>query len=114
PHSYLWLRPTRALQASPTVHQCILAYSSDLTLLDTACRPHGVTWGIGKIQAASLDHAMWFHAPIPLDDWLLYYKDSPNASGGRGFVRGSFFTRHGQHLASVAQEGLIRPVRPQP
>ena len=86
----------------------MLAYASDMTLLDTALFPHGRMVFDPDLQAASLDHAMWFHRPFRADDWLLYAEDSPSASGGRGFNRGSLFSRDGQLVASVAQEGLIR------
>jgi acyl-CoA thioesterase-2 len=85
-----------------------MAYASDMTLLDTCIRPHGVSWMQGKLQSASLDHAMWFHAPVRTNDWLLYAQDSPSASGARGFNRGTIFTKEGRLVASVAQEGLIR------
>ena len=71
-------------------------------------RPHGVSWISGKLQSASLDHAMWFHEPFKADEWMLYAMDSPSASGARGFNRGSLYSRDGRLVASVAQEGLIR------
>ena len=86
----------------------MLAYASDYSLLATALLPHGLTFSQGNIRAASLDHAMWFHRDFRLDDWLLYAMDSPSASHGRGFSRGNFFTRAGELVASVAQEGMIR------
>ncbi len=92
----------RALQAA------ILAYLSDMTLLDTSLHPHGRTIFDRDLQVASLDHAMWFHRPCRLDDWLLYTQDTPSASGARGFNRGALYTRDGLLIASVAQEGLIR------
>ena len=85
-----------------------LAFVSDMTLLDTALLPHGKSI-FSDIQVASLDHAMWFHRPFRADEWLLYAQDSPSASGARGFNRGALFTRDGLLVASVAQEGLIRP-----
>lgn len=91
------------------IHQCILAYASDMSLLDSGTRPHGLTWHEGKAVMASLDHAMWFHADVRTDDWLLYAQDSPSASGARSFNRGSIYTREGKLVASVAQEGLMRP-----
>jgi acyl-CoA thioesterase-2 len=78
-------------------------------ILDTATKPHGVNWFTGGVQMASLDHAMWFHEPFDIAQWLLYAMDSPSASGARGFNRGEVFTRDGRLVASVAQEGLIRP-----
>nr|WP_247642338.1 acyl-CoA thioesterase domain-containing protein [Brucella suis] len=92
----------RALQAA------ILAYLSDMTLLDTSLHPHGRFIFDRDMQVASLDHAMWFHRPCRLDDWLLYTQDAPSASGARGFNRGALYTRDGVLIASVAQEGLIR------
>ncbi|MDP2123458.1 MAG: acyl-CoA thioesterase II [Parvibaculum sp.] len=108
PMQHVWFRARKQVGDSPALHQCITAYASDMTLLDTCIRPHGVSWLSGKLQTASLDHAMWFHAPFRSDEWLLYTQDSPSASGARGFNRGSIYTRAGQLVASVAQEGLIR------
>ena len=90
------------------LHQCVLAYASDFTLLDTALIAHGKLSFDPDIQLASLDHAMWFHRPFRADEWLLYAQDSPNAFGARGFSRGSVFTRDGMLIASVTQEGLMR------
>jgi acyl-CoA thioesterase-2 len=86
----------------------VLAYASDMTLLDTALLPHGISWVDEKLQSASIDHAMWFHRPFRADEWLLYDQDSPSASGARGYNRGNVFTRGGELVASVAQEGLMR------
>jgi len=106
---YVWFRARKAIEEGNfALNQCIMAYASDMTLLDTCIRPHGVSWLSGKLQSASLDHAMWFHAPFQADEWLLYAMDSPSASGARGFNRGSIFRQDGQLVASVAQEGLIR------
>lgn len=106
---FVWIRARKAIEESNVaLNQCILAYASDMTLLDTCIRPHGVSWLSGKLQSASLDHAMWFHAPFKVDEWMLYAMDSPSASGARGFNRGSLYTRDGRLVASVAQEGLIR------
>lgn len=106
---YVWFRARKAIEEGNfALNQCIMAYASDMTLLDTCVRPHGVSWLSGKLQSASLDHAMWFHAPFQADEWLLYAMDSPSASGARGFNRGAIFTRDGRLVASVAQEGLIR------
>ncbi len=90
-----------------------MAYASDVTLLDTTLAPHGLSVGdAGKeVMLASLDHAMWFHLPFRADDWLLYDQDSPAAAGARGFARGQMFTRTGVLVVSVAQEGLVRPLR---
>ncbi len=96
----------------PAIHAAVLAYLSDMTLLDTAMIRHGRSVFDSDLQAASLDHAIWFHRPCRVDEWLLYAEDSPSASGGRGFTRGQIFTRAGTLAASVAQEGLIRPKKP--
>ena len=108
PSQHVWIRTTGRLPDDPEIHRCVLAYASDMTLLDTALYPHGRSVFDPDLQAASLDHAMWFHRPFRADEWLLYAEDSPSASGGRGFNRGSLFRRDGQLVASVAQEGLIR------
>jgi acyl-CoA thioesterase-2 len=108
---HIWIRATGRLPDEPAIHQCVLAYASDMTLLDAASIPHGRTLFEKSIMAASLDHAMWFHRPFRADDWLLYAQDSPNASGARGFSRGLIFSRDGTLVASVAQEGLIRERR---
>ncbi|MBV9432535.1 MAG: acyl-CoA thioesterase II [Hyphomicrobiales bacterium] len=104
----LWMRTTAALPDDPILHRCVLAYASDLTLLDTSLVAHGRTLFERGFQGASLDHAMWFHAPFRADEWLLYSQDSPFSGGARGFSRGSIFSRDGRLVASVAQEGLIR------
>jgi acyl-CoA thioesterase-2 len=90
----------------------VLAYASDMTLLDTSLVAHGRSVLDGSIVAASLDHALWFHRPFRADEWLLYAQDSPFSGGGRGLSRGLIFTRAGELVASVAQEGLIRVRRP--
>ena len=108
PHQSVWVRATGPLPNDIALHQCVLAYASDMTLLDTALLPHGIGWFSDEIQMASLDHAMWFHRRFRADDWLLYVQDSPSASGARGFNRGLIYTRDGRLIASVAQEGLMR------
>jgi acyl-CoA thioesterase II len=108
----VWIRATGALPDDPAIHQCVLAYASDMTLLDTALVPHGRTLFEKDFMAASLDHALWLHRPFRADDWLLYAQDSPNLHGARGFARGLIFTRDGTLVASVAQEGLVRERRP--
>jgi len=105
---HVWVRATERLPDNPDLHLCILAYASDITLLDTSLLDHGRSIFDRDIQAASLDHAMWFHRPFRADEWLLYSQESPSASGARGFNRGMFFDRTGNLVASVAQEGLIR------
>ena len=108
---HVWIRTTGPLPDDPALHRCALAYASDLTLLDTSLVPHGRSVLEGSVQAASLDHALWFHRPFRADEWLLYAQDTPSASGGRGFARGLIFDRGGTLVASVAQEGVIRERR---
>ncbi len=107
----VWMRATKALPEDPAIHQCVLAYASDMMLLDSALIPHGRTVFENTIQGASLDHALWFHRPFRADEWLLYAQDTPNAEGALGFARGLIFDRQGRLVASVAQEGLIRERR---
>lgn len=109
PKQAIWMRANGRLPDDPKLHQCVLAYASDFTLLDTALIAHGKLLFDTDIQLASLDHAMWIHRPFRADDWLLYVQDSPSAHGARGFCRGSVFTRDGQLVASTTQEGLMRP-----
>jgi acyl-CoA thioesterase-2 len=111
---HVWLRAVERLPDEPAIHQCVLAYASDLMLLDAATIPHGRTLFEPAIMAASLDHAMWFHRPFRADDWLLYAQDSPSSAGARGFARGLIFASDGTLVASVAQEGLIRERRTTP
>jgi acyl-CoA thioesterase II len=87
---------------------CLVTYASDMTLLDSVLMAHGLSWQSGRINGASLDHAMWFHRPFRADDWLLYVQESPTSSGARGLSRGELWTRDGQHVVSVVQEGLLR------
>lgn len=110
PYQRIWLKATGSLPDDPVLHACVLTYASDMTLLDTALLPHGLG-PIDDVFMASLDHAMWFHRPFRADEWLLYAQDSPSASGGRGFARGSVFTADGKLAVTVVQEGLIRPPR---
>jgi acyl-CoA thioesterase-2 len=111
PTGYAWLRADGRLPDDPMLHACVLAYASDMTLLDTTVRPHGLVWSPErKLMMASLDHAMWFHRPFRADEWLLYAQTTPASAGGRGFATGSIYTRDGVLVVSVAQEGLIRPL----
>ena len=110
-HQMLWFRVAEPIDEQPWLHHCLMAYASDMALLGTGNRPHGVSWMTGELMSASLDHAMWFHAPINFSDWHLYTMDSPYAGGARSFNRGSVFNQAGRLVASVAQEGLMRPVR---
>jgi len=112
PRLVVWLRADGPLPDAPLVHQCVVAYASDMSLLDTAVLPHAISWFDRRYQVASLDHAMWFHRTFRADEWLLYVQESPAAAGGRGFSTGRLFTRDGRLVVSVVQEGLIRPVRP--
>jgi acyl-CoA thioesterase II len=109
---HVWIRTTARLPDEPAIHQCALAYASDMMLLDAALIPHGLSVFSENIMAASLDHALWFHRPFRADEWLLYAQDSPNLSGSRGFSRGLIFQSDGTLIASVAQEGLLRLRRP--
>jgi acyl-CoA thioesterase-2 len=111
-HFNVWMRAAGPLPDVGAIHQCVLAYASDMTLLDAALIPHGRTVFEKTIMAASLDHALWFHRPFRADEWLLYAQNSPNASGALGLGRGSIFARDGRLVASVAQEGLIRERQP--
>lgn len=107
----IWLRTPEALPDDPLIHRYLLAYASDFHLLVTAMQPHGVSWLTPGMQVASLDHAMYFHRPFRMDDWLLYDMDSPTASGARGLVRGRIFDTQGRLVASTLQEGLMRDRR---
>jgi acyl-CoA thioesterase-2 len=104
-----WLRASDRLPDNPVLHQAMLAYASDFGLLQSALLPHGLSFMNGSVQGVSLDHAMWFHDSFRMDEWLLYATDSPAAKGARGFCRGSIYTQDGRLVASVAQEGLMRP-----
>ncbi len=106
----LWFRMEAAKGQSAQMQHCLLAYASDMNLLGSSLRPHGLTWFQGKVMTASLDHAMWFHAPIEFSDWHLYDLDAPWTGGARGFNRGSIYSQSGKMVASVAQEGSIRPL----
>jgi len=108
PRRHMWYRASDRLPDDPALHRYLLAYASDFSFIGTAMDPHGESWLTPGMQVTSLDHAMWFHRPFRLDDWLLYVVDSPSASGARGLVRGRFFDRAGRLVASCAQEGLIR------
>jgi acyl-CoA thioesterase-2 len=107
----VWMRVPRVLDDDPALHQRLLAYMSDLTLLDNAVLPHGRNGRLGPVMVASIDHSLWFHRVTRVDAWMLYVQDSPAAAGARGFARGTLFARDGTLVASVAQEGLLRPTR---
>jgi acyl-CoA thioesterase-2 len=108
PQRAVWFRAVDSLPDDPALHRYLLAYASDFHFLATAMQPHAVSWLVPGMQVASLDHAMWFHRPFRMDEWLLYVIDSPSASGARGLVRGQLFTRDGVLVASTVQEGLMR------
>jgi acyl-CoA thioesterase-2 len=107
-HSRVWFRTDGVLPDDDLLHVCLLAYLSDLTLLYSVLKTHALSFEFDNIQLASLDHAMWFHRPFRVDDWLLYDSRSPSASGARGLGTGHFFARDGRMLATVVQEGLVR------
>lgn len=107
----VWIRMAAAAGQPPEMQHCLMAYASDASLLGTSLRPHGLTWLKGEVMSASLDHAMWFHSPVRFDEWHLYSMDAPFTGGARGFNRGMIFDQTGRLVASVAQEGLVRPVR---
>jgi acyl-CoA thioesterase-2 len=106
PAKRVWMRPVGAVPDDKRIHEALLVYASDRTLLSTASRPHGLPWG--KRMVASLDHAMWLHRPARFDDWVLYASHSPVANAARGLVLGAMYDRSGARIASVAQEGLVR------
>ena len=108
--NHLWFRMTAAQGTPPPMQHCLLAYASDMNLLGSSLRPHGLTWLKGEVMTASLDHAMWFHAPLQFQNWHLYTMDSPFTGGARGFNRGAIYSSDGQLVASTAQEGLLRPI----
>jgi acyl-CoA thioesterase-2 len=114
PARQVWFRAVAPVPEDQTLQRCLLAYVSDFNLLETATLAHGISHLSGKAQVASIDHAMWFHRPLRVDEWLLYAVESPSASGARGFARANVFARDGRLVASTAQEGLVRLVeRPQ-
>ena len=108
PQQKVWFRLTGNPGDDQLLHRALLAYASDFYLVGTATLPHGLSFLQGNLMMASLDHAMWFHRPVRVDDWLLYACDSPTASGGRGLARGLIYDREGRLVASTAQEGVIR------
>lgn len=112
PYRHVWIRAVDTLPDDPVLHQNLLTYVSDYELLGAATLPHGLLFTRGNIIMASLDHALWFHHEVRMDEWLLYATDSPAAMGARGLARGLFFSRDGRLIASTAQEGLMRVVDP--
>ncbi|MDZ5144222.1 acyl-CoA thioesterase [Microbacterium testaceum] len=111
PRQAVWMRLRRSITDDPAVHRAALAYLSDLTIQESIMRAHGVAWNAAGLKVASLDHAMWWHRPGRVDDWLLYVQESPNARGGRGLATGRIYARDGALLASVAQEVMVRVPR---
>ncbi len=107
PHQMVWMRADGRLPDDPVLHQCVLTYASDMTLLDTVNLPHGKTFLSGELIMASLDHAMWFHRPFRADRWFLYVQDAPSTHGARGLARGIIY-QDGELVVSVVQEGLVR------
>ncbi|MGQ0824048.1 MAG: acyl-CoA thioesterase II [Actinomycetota bacterium] len=111
PEQLVWFRANGDLPDDPLLHNCVVAYASDLTLLDTATMAHARSWDDDRYMIASLDHAMWFHRPFRADEWMLYHQKSPSAQGGRGLAEGFIYRRDGALVVTVIQEGLIRPVK---
>ena len=108
PYQHVWFRLTAPVDDSPVLQRALLAYASDFHLVATSTLPHGISYLSHNVQMASLDHAMWFHRPFRIDEWLLYTCDSPTAQGARGLARGMIYSRDGRLVASTAQEGLVR------
>jgi acyl-CoA thioesterase-2 len=111
PQQDVWIKANGILPDEALIHACVVAYASDLTLLDTAMLPHAISYKGEAYQIASLDHAMWFHRPFRADDWLLYHQTSPSAHGARGIAEGHIYCADGTLAITVIQEGLIRPLR---
>ncbi|AXK89433.1 acyl-CoA thioesterase II [Nocardia farcinica] len=107
-HNRVWMRADGALPDDPLVHVATLGYSSDTTVLDSILTTHGLSWGLDRIVAATVNHSIWFHRPFRFDDWALYATESPVAAGSRGLATGRFYSRTGDLLATTVQEGLIR------
>lgn len=108
PVKHIWFKANGDMPDDQRIHNYLLAYASDFEFLPTALQPHGVSFMQPNMQVATIDHAMWFHRPFRMDDWMLYTIDSPSASSGRGLVRGQFFDRQGNLVASTIQEGVMR------
>lgn len=111
PYRHVWMRAKGEMPNDKRAQQQVLAYASDYNLLAAALLPHGDTASFTNVKMASLDHAMWFHRDFTINDWLLYAIDSPSASNARGFTRGNIYTQDGVLVASVVQEGMIRPIK---
>ncbi|MTA92101.1 MAG: acyl-CoA thioesterase II [Actinobacteria bacterium] len=107
-HQAVWLRSLGAMPDDQNLHTAALAYASDYSILESSYRQHGIAWSHPGLKSASLDHAMWFHRPARVDEWMLYVQESPSAQGGRGLALGKIFNTKGELLATVAQEGMVR------
>ena len=107
-HQAVWMRAVADLPPGPLMHTALMAYASDYSLLESVLRRHGLSWATPGAKTASLDHAMWFHRPARMDEWLLYVQESPSASGARGMGMGRLFTQDGVLVAETAQEGMMR------
>ncbi|EAR25564.1 acyl-CoA thioesterase II [marine actinobacterium PHSC20C1] len=110
-HQAVWLKSVGPMPDDMSLHRAALAYASDYSILESIMRRHGLAWATPGIKVASLDHAMWWHREARVDEWLLYVQESPNAIGGRGLSLGRIYDRSGRLIASVAQEGMVRPPR---
>lgn len=108
PHQAVWLKALGKMPQDDAIHRAALAYASDYSILESIYRAHGIAWSHPGLKSASLDHAMWFHRPPKVDEWMLYVQESPSAQGGRGLALGRIFSRQGLLLATVAQEGMVR------
>lgn len=108
PEQRVWMRADGTLPDDPLLHACVIAYASDMTLLDSVMLPHNVSWDQPGLMVASLDHAMWFHRQFRADEWFLYDQWSPSASGSRGLAQGQIFSHDGALVVSIVQEGLLR------
>lgn len=107
-HNRVWMRPDGAVPANPNIHAALLAYTSDTTLLDSILTTHGLSWGLDRVVAATINHSLWLHRPLVFDDWLLYSTEAPVAAGTRGMATGQFIRGDGQLMASVTQECVVR------
>ncbi|MGQ4599907.1 acyl-CoA thioesterase domain-containing protein [Nocardia sp. R6R-6] len=107
-HNRVWMRADGRLPDDPLIHVATLGYSSDTTVLDSILTTHGLSWGLDRIVAATVNHSIWFHRPFRFDEWALYATESPVAAGSRGLATGRFYSRRGDLLATTVQEGLIR------
>jgi acyl-CoA thioesterase-2 len=112
PKQRVWVKADGELPDDLLLHACVVTYASDMTLLDSVMLPHKLSWINKNLMVASIDHVMWFHRPIRADQWFLYDQDSPTAYGARAFARGQIYASDGTLAVSVAQEGLLRILKP--